>query len=75
MFGQDAVTNFTFCIQTMQSNYMDYLMQPIHYNLGVMGNIGSIITDALNLLAFINNLRNMITEIVGNIFGYFKYTY
>ena len=72
MFGQDAVTNFTFCIQTMQSNYMDYLMQPIHYNLGVMGNIGSIITDALNSArAFINNLRNMITEIVGNIFGVF----
>ena len=72
MFGQNAVTNFTYCIQTMQSNYMDYLMQPIHYNLGVVGNIGSVITDALNSArAFINNLRNFITSIVQNIFGVF----
>ena len=72
MFGQDAVTNFTYCIQTMQSNYMDFLLQPIHYNLGVVGNIGDVITNALNSArAFINNLRNFITSIVGNIFGVF----
>tara|TARA_A100001011_G_C14296049_1_gene838474 strand:+ start:34 stop:975 length:942 start_codon:yes stop_codon:yes gene_type:complete len=72
IFGQDTVTNFTYCIQTMQSNYMDFLLQPIHYNLDIVGNIGSVITDALNAArAFINNLRNFITSIVENIFGVF----
>ena len=71
-FGQDAVTNFTYCIQTMQTNYMDFLLQPVHYNLDIVGNIGSVITNALNAArAFINNLRNFITSIVQNIFGVF----
>ena len=35
LFGQDPAQNFTYCIQTMQTNYMGYLTQPIHYNMSV----------------------------------------
>ena len=64
LFGQDTVTNFTYCIQTMQSNYMSFLMQPLHYNLDIIGNLGSHITEAINdVRAFFNNIRNFITSI------------
>ena len=72
IFGQDPVSNFTYCIQTMQSSYMDYLLQPVNYNLSSVANIGSVITDAMDSArAFINNLRNFITEIIQNVFGVF----
>ncbi len=71
-FGQDAATNFTYCIQTMQSSYMDYLLQPMTYNLGVVGDLGKEISTAINYARyFISNLRDMITSIVQSIFGVF----
>ena len=72
IFNQDPVSNFTYCIQTMQSNYMDYLLQPVMYNLSSVANIGGIITEAINSArAFINNLRNFITDIIKNVFAVF----
>ena len=72
MFGQDAAQNFTYCIQTMQSNYMDYLMQPFNYNLGVVSQLGSTLTTSMNSVrAFISNLRDFITNIVQSVFGVF----
>lgn len=72
VFGQDPGSNFTYCIQTMQSSYMDYILQPVNYNLSSVANIGGIITEAMDSArAFINNLRNFITEIIQNVFGVF----
>ena len=72
VFGHDAGENFTFCIQTMQTNYMGYLMQPLNYNLDVIGNLGAGITEALNdVRAFFNNLRDMVTSLIQSIFGVF----
>ena len=34
-FGHDAGQNFTYCIQTMQSDYMGVLLQPINYAMSV----------------------------------------
>ena len=31
-FGHDPKTNFTYCIQNMQSAYMGNILQPINYN-------------------------------------------
>ena len=31
MFGHDAGSNFTFCIQNMQTDFMGYLLQPLTY--------------------------------------------
>jgi hypothetical protein len=71
-FGQDATQNFTHCIQTMQTNYMGYLTQPIHYNLSVMGDTMNTLTSSLqSARAFISNIRDFIINIVQNIFGVF----
>lgn len=72
MFGHDPGPNFTYCIQTMQSNYMDHLLQPLQYNLNVVGSLGSNLSESVNSIrSFISNFRNMITDIIGNIFGVF----
>lgn len=72
IFGHDPISNFTYCIQNMQTSYMGYLMQPLHYNFNVLGNLGANLTnDINNVRAFINNLRNFITDIIQKIFGVF----
>jgi uncharacterized protein YaaR (DUF327 family) len=72
VFGHDTVSNFTYCIQTMQGNYMSYLMQPLQYNLSVISDIGKNLTTSLNnVRAFFNNIRNFITDIVKSIFSVF----
>jgi hypothetical protein len=72
VFGQDTSTNFTYCIQSMQQNYMGYLMQPMMYNLNVIGGLGASITNAINdVRAFFNKIRSFITDIVGGIFSVF----
>lgn len=72
MFGHDVTTNFTYCVQNMQSNYMDTLLAPVHYLQSVSNtNIGNI-TDSLNYIReFINDLRNNITSGIQSIFGVF----
>jgi hypothetical protein len=72
VFGQNVMDNFTFCIQSMQTNYMGYLMQPLNYNLDVIGGLGAGLTTAVNdVRAFFNNIRDMTTSIVTDIFGLF----
>jgi hypothetical protein len=72
IFGHDPISNFTYCIQNMQTNYMGYLMQPLTYNFSVLGGMGADITKAINdVRAFINNIRNFITDIIQKIFGVF----
>jgi len=72
VFGQDAGSNFTYCIRNMQSDYMSYLLKPVNYNIDIIGSMGKEIGTAVNSTrAFISNLRSMVSDIVGNIFGVF----
>ena len=71
-FGYDAQQNFTQCVQTMQKEYMTELLEPINYNLGVMGQVGQNFGTALtDMRSFVSNIRGRITSIVGGIFGTF----
>lgn len=71
-FGHNPVENFTYCLQTIQTNYMGYLMQPFEYNLSVIGKLGAFITGSIQKVReFFAYLRDMITSIVQNIFGVF----
>lgn len=72
VFGQDTSKNFTYCIQNMQTNYMSYLMQPMMYNLNIIGSLGANITKTINdVRAFFDKIRTFITSIVGSIFSVF----
>lgn len=70
--GTGATENFTYCIQNMQSNYMQHLLQPVNYNLGVLGDTTSSISNSVNAArAFFDKLRNMIKDTVMGIFSVF----
>lgn len=70
--GTKSGENFTYCIQTMQKEYMQYLLQPVNYNLDVLGTTAGSITNSLNSArAFFNNLRNMVKDVIESIFGVF----
>ena len=39
VFGQDPKTNFTYCIQNIQTGFMSTLLEPLNYNLGVIKDV------------------------------------
>lgn len=70
--GTNSFDNFSYCVQNMQTNYMQYLLQPVNYNLDVMGNTTGSLTNAVNdVRAFISNLRDMLSTIVQSIMSVF----
>ena len=72
VFGHDTMKNFTYCVQNLQSTFMQDLLQPVHYSESIMGNITKEFTDAINSIrAFFNKIRNMITSIIKEIMGVF----
>lgn len=72
IFGHDSGENFTYCVQNMQTDYMSHLLQPVNYNIDIIGEMGAQLGDAVNnARGFISSLRTMIGDIVGSIFGVF----
>mgnify|MGYP001214979578 CR=1 FL=1 len=71
-FGHDAKTNFTYCIQNMQTDYMDYLLQPLHYLYSVMGDVADSLMNSIQFIrAFFHVIRTFFMTIVKSIFGVF----
>jgi hypothetical protein len=72
LFGHDAMQNFTFCIQNMQTNFMGHLLQPLHYNFNLIGNVTGSISDAVNdVRQFFYKLRSMIASLTQTLFAVF----
>jgi hypothetical protein len=70
--GFDPMENFTFCITKMQSNAMGFFLEPIHFLVGMMGNLGKELSGAINMVRnVIAYIRGMVGNIVGDIFGVF----
>jgi len=64
--------DFVFCVQSMQTNFMGYLLQPINYMVGMLSNMGGNFTISLDFIrTMISNIRTFFTSIVQNIFGVF----
>jgi len=73
LFGYDVAKNFTGCIQTTQSGYMDFLMLPLNYIISMVGTIAKkIVKDTAKIRDFVGNLRDKIIGIVSKIFGVFS---
>ena len=65
VFGHDEYTNFTECIQTMQTDYMDYLLQPLNLDLSIIAEMSAVFTDGISGgFSIITDLQNLL----GNIF-------
>jgi len=70
--ADDVEENFTYCIQSMQSNFMGYLLQPITFitsSLTTM--LGGFMNDIQNIRAMFNKIRVFFSSIIESVFGVF----
>lgn len=72
VFGQDAKSNFTYCIQNIQTNFMSTLLQPLNYNLGVIKDVLRDTTSSIsNTRSFLNIFRTNITDSLQAVYAIF----
>jgi hypothetical protein len=70
--ADDIQSNFVYCIQTMQSNYMGYLLEPLNFVTGSLGSmLGNMTEEVNNIRAMFNKIRSFISDIIQNVFGVF----
>jgi len=64
--------NFTYCIQSMQTNYMGYLLEPITYTTNLLGTtMNGFMEDINNIREMFNKVRTFFSSIIQSIFGVF----
>ena len=72
VFGHDEFENFTQCIQTMQSDYMKYLLQPVNMDLSIIGEMGTAFTAGMaGGFDMITEIRSIMSNIFKAIYGAF----
>ena len=72
MFGTDSGENFIYCVQNMQTDYMSYLMQPINFDINIVGSMAEVLGESLeSARTLMNNIRTAISSIVGMVMGAF----
>ena len=70
--ANDVEQNFSYCIQTMQSNYMGYILEPLTFvTQSLTSMAGGFTEDIQNIRAMFNKVRTFFTSIVESIFAVF----
>ena len=70
LFGFDSGENFIHCVQNMQTNYMSYLMQPVNFDISIVGSMAEVLGESLeSARGLMNNIRNAISSILGMVMG------
>jgi hypothetical protein len=70
--ADDVESNFTYCVQTMQTNFMGYLLQPLTFITGSLtAMMGGFMGDIQNIRAMFDKIRTFFSTIVQSIFGVF----
>ena len=65
-------TNFVYCIQSMQVNFMGYLLEPLSFLTSSINFILADFLDAINMVrAMFSKIRSFITSIIQSVFGVF----
>lgn len=68
----DVEQNFTYCIQTMQSNYMGYILQPLTFVTNSLTSMaGGFTADIQNIRAMFDKVRTFFSSIIESVFGVF----
>jgi hypothetical protein len=70
--ADDINTNFEYCVQTMQTEYMSYVLQPITFITSTLAETLSGFVDQIQgARGMFSNIRTFIPKIFTNIFGSF----
>ena len=72
LFNHDALSNFTYCIQNIQTGHMDDLLQPLNYSQTLLGAVANDLIEATQAVReFFNKIRTFIESIIHAIMGVF----
>lgn len=70
--SDDIRKDFTYCVQTTQSNFMGYILQPITYLTSSLSyTMGNFMNEINMVRAMFNKVRTFISTIIQSIFGVF----
>ena len=72
-FGHDKNENFAYCIQSMQGNYLSYLLEPLNYSMAIITRIGQSLSKALSSVRhLLSHVRGFLADIINTILGIFS---
>lgn len=72
LMADDINENFIYCVQTMQSNFMGYLLQPLTFvTNNLTASMGGAMEDIQNARAMFSKVRTFMSDAVQSIFGVF----
>ena len=64
--------NFVYCIQTMQTSFMGYLLQPLTFITNSLGGmLGGFMTEINSIRSMFNKIRTFFSDIIQSVFGVF----
>ena len=70
--ADDMQENFTYCIQSMQTNFMGYLLQPLTFITNSLGSmLGNFMDEINSIRAMFNKIRTLFSDIIQSVFGVF----
>jgi hypothetical protein len=70
--ADDVQSNFVYCIQSMQINFMGFLLEPLTFLTSTINNLLRSFLEEINFVrAMFNKIRNFITSIIQSVFGVF----
>jgi len=72
ILADNVEENFVYCIQSMQTNFMGYLMQPLTFITNSIGGLLSGFMDEIqSVRAMFNKIRTLFSGIIQSVFGVF----
>jgi hypothetical protein len=70
--GYDTNANFINCVGDIQGDMMGYFLQPVHYLLNLVGDLGINLMDSLqNIRMMFSRVRNFLSNMITGIFSIF----
>ena len=70
--ADDIQSNFVFCIQSMQTNFMGYLLEPLTFlTSSITNNMSSMLTEINSVRAMFDKVRTFSAAAVESVFGVF----
>jgi hypothetical protein len=70
--ADDVETNFVYCIQNMQSDFMGYLLEPLTFLTSFISSILGNFTNDINMVrAMFNKVRTFLSSTIQSVFGVF----
>jgi hypothetical protein len=70
--ADDIQSNFIYCIQTMQTSYMGYLLEPLTFATNSINSVlGDFLGDINMVRAMFDKIRTFIASLIQSVFGVF----